>query len=181
MTTSDIIQICNILATVIAVLAASVLISLRHRPLSMENFEALNSIDVVFADSPKVRDAWTKYFAALNDFNMNNPTGFSIRDEKRRDLFIAIVRHLGLQKKIATTDLLRTYIPTAAIEIDHLEMWERIKRREDLRAEFVERGIGFPDFTPAKYPVQPRSAPQQQRDLGLNSELRPSSNTDIRP
>jgi hypothetical protein len=79
MTTSDVIGICNIVATVIAVLAAPVialwiggklqarasarqqqlqvlgiLLSLRHQPLSPEIFKALNSIDAVFADNAKV-------------------------------------------------------------------------------------------------------------------------------
>jgi Family of unknown function (DUF6680) len=40
-------------------------------------------------------------------------------------------------------------------------IWERIKRREDLRPEFIQRGIGFPDFIPAYYPPQPRPAPTQ--------------------
>src|SRR5258708_10213737 len=50
-------------------------LSLRHQPLCPENFKALNMIDAVFADSAKVRDAWTKYFAALIDQNLNVPTG----------------------------------------------------------------------------------------------------------
>lgn len=183
MTTSDAIGICNIVATVIAVLAApvialwiggklqaranvrqqqlqllGVLLSLRHQPLSPENFRALNMIDAVFADHAKVRDAWSKYFATLNDPNLNVPAGYTIREEKRRDLMIAIVECLGLQKKITTSDLLRAYTPAAVIEIEHLAIWERIKRREDLRAEFIQRGIGFPDFPPPVYPVQPRPA-----------------------
>ena len=188
MSTSDVIGICNIVATVIAVLAAPVvalwiggilharadirrqqlqllgiLLSLRHQPLSPENFKALNSIDAVFAENAKVRDAWSKYFAALNDPSLNVGPGYAIREEKRRDLMIAIVQCLGLQKKIATSDLLRAYTPNTIIEIEHLAIWERIKRREDLRAEFIQRGIGFPDFMPPTYPVQPRPAPPPER------------------
>jgi hypothetical protein len=186
---SNIIAICNIVTTVLAVLAApiialwigsklqtstntrqqrlqllGVLLSLRHIPLSPENFRALNLIDAVFADSATVREAWSKYFAALNDPNLNSAPGFAVRDEKRRDLMMAIVACLGLQKTITTADLLRAYTPTTTIEAETLAIWERIKRREDLRAEFIQRGIGFPDFTPVAYPVQPRppqSGPQQ--------------------
>jgi hypothetical protein len=199
MTTSDTIAIWNIVATVIAVVAApvialwiggilqtrantrrqqiellSILLSLRHRPLLPENFTAMNSIDAVFADSAKVRDAWTKYYTALNDPNLNVPTGYAIREEKRRDLLTAIVSYLGLEKKITTTDLLRTYTPSAVIEMDHLEIWERIKLREDLRAEFIDKGIGFPDFQPVKYPVQPRAGGGHGRnaDQGANDEKR---------
>jgi uncharacterized protein DUF6680 len=96
MTTSDGIAIVNIVSTVLAVLAAPVvalwvggilqarantrqqqlqllgiLLSLRHQPLSPENFRALNLIDAVFAQNSKVREAWSKYFAALNDPSLN--------------------------------------------------------------------------------------------------------------
>ena len=59
-------------------------------------------------------------------------------------------------KKITTSDLLRAYTPNAIIEIEHI--WERIKRREDLRGEFIQRGMGFPDGPPPLYPVQQRPA-----------------------
>ncbi len=180
MNVSDRIAILNFVATGIAILLApiialwiggvlqarstirqqrlsllSLLLSLRHRPLSPEVFEALNLIDVTFVDKPKVREAWSKYYAAMNDNNLNVSAGFAVRDEKRRDLTIAIVECLGLQKKITTADLLRTYVPTAVIETEFLILWERIKRRTDLRAEFIERGIGFPDYIPPVYPIVP--------------------------
>ena len=180
MSTSDVIAICNIFATVLAVMAAPVialrisgkfqerantrqqqlnllgiLLSLRHQPLSPENFRALNLIDAVFAENLTVREAWSKYFAALSDQSLSCASGFAVRDEKRRDLMIAIVESLGLKNKITTSDLLRTYTPTTIIEIEHLAVWERIKRREDLRAEFIQRGIGFPDFVAPVYPLPP--------------------------
>jgi hypothetical protein len=171
MTTSDVI---NLITTVLAVLAApiialwvngklqrresarqqklqilSVLFSLRHQPLSPEMFRALNLLDAVFAGDSAVREAWTKYFTALHDNSLNTDQGFAIREEKRRDLMMEIIKALGLQKQISTSDLLRTYTPTTIAEIEHLAIWERIKRREDLRAEFIQRGLGFPDLQPA--------------------------------
>jgi hypothetical protein len=127
-------------------------------------------IDAVFADHAKVREAWSKYFAALNDPNLNLAPGYAIREEKRRDLMTAIVQCLGLQNKITTSDLLRTYTPTVTIEVEHLAMWERIKRREDLRAEFIHRGIGFPDFVAPVYPVQlrPETLPGREPGQGAN-------------
>jgi hypothetical protein len=147
-----------------------ILLSLRHQPLSPDNFKALNSIDAVFAENAKVRDAWSKYFAALIDQSLNAGPGFAIREEKRRDLMTAIVECLGLQKKITTSDLLRAYTPNVIIEIEHLAMWERIKRREDLRAEFIERGIGFPDYIPSAYPVQTRPATPPERAPGQGAD-----------
>ncbi len=136
-----------------------VLLSLRHQPLSPENFRALNLIDAVFAEKENVREAWSKYFSALNDQTMNSGVGFSIREEKRRDLMMAIVDVLGLRKKISTPDLLRTYTPAAVVEAEYLAIWDRIKKREDLRKEFIERGIGFPDFSPPYYPPSQTTEP----------------------
>jgi hypothetical protein len=182
-TLSDKIAILNLVATAIAVLLApiialwiggilqrrsatrqqrlnllSLLLSLRHRPLSPQIFDALNLIDATFVDKPKVREAWSKYYAALSDSNLNVAPGYAVRDEKRRDLLITIVECLGLQNKITTSDIMRAYVPTVVIETEHLAMWERIKRRADLRAEFIARGIGFPDYIPPFYPVVPASS-----------------------
>jgi hypothetical protein len=179
MSNSDIIAICNMVATVAAVIASpvialwiggklqaranarqqqlnllGVLLSLRHQPLSPENFRALNLIDEVFVDDKPVREAWTK-FSALCDQNLNTNLGYTIREEKRRDLLIAIIEGLGLKNKISTSDLLRSYELTVVVETEHLAIWERIKRREDLRGEFIARGIGFPDFVAPSYPPPP--------------------------
>ena len=178
---SDWIGICNVIATVVAVTTApiialrvsskfqersntrqqqlrllSTLISLRHQPLSPESFRALNLIDAVFVDAPAVREAWSKYFSALNDTSLGAGPGFAIREEKRRELMMAMIEHLGLKSKISTADLLRTYAPASIIEAEYLAVWERIKRRADLRAEFIARGIGFPDFQPPIYPAPPQ-------------------------
>lgn len=180
MTTSDTIAIFNIFATVIAVILAPVvalwiggklqernnrrqqkmqtlglLLSLRHQPFSPETFRALNLIDVIFVDNSNVREAWSKYYAALSDSNLQNPPGYAAREDRRRDLMIEMVKSLGLENKISTADLLRAYTPTVVVEVDNLATWERIKRRTDLRAEFIARGIGFPDFDPPFYPPVP--------------------------
>ncbi len=51
------------------------LVGLRHEPLSTDAIRALNLIDAVFADDPAVREAWTRYYAALNDASMEYWTG----------------------------------------------------------------------------------------------------------
>lgn len=148
----------------------AVLVSLRHTPLLPESFRALNSIDVAFVNAPAVREAWSKYFLALNDSSLNSGSGFSIREEKRRDLMVAMIEHLGLRSQISTTDLIRTYIPNSTVETEYLAIWERIKRRVDLRAEFIARGIGFPDFAPPYYPpVPPQGVPQSASSPGFRS------------
>jgi hypothetical protein len=184
MNSSDTIALANIAITVLAVVAApnialwvsgrlqraederrqqlellGVLVSLRHQPLSPENFKALNLIDMVFVDNTNVREAWSRYYTALSDTTLNAPPGHAMREEKRRELMMAIIDVLGMTGKISTSDLLRTYTPTTIVEIDALAMWERIKRRADLREEFIRRGIGFPDYTPPYYPPPPPPPP----------------------
>ena len=46
------------------------LVGLRHTPLSAELVRSLNQIDAVFVDDPAVREAWTRYYTALNDANL---------------------------------------------------------------------------------------------------------------
>ena len=80
---SDVIAVCSLALTVVAIIAApvialwvggklqaqasvrqqqlsllGVMLSLRHQPLSPDNFRALNLIDVVF--DAEVREAWSK-------------------------------------------------------------------------------------------------------------------------
>jgi hypothetical protein len=187
MSASDTIAIYSIAATVAAIIAApivamwaggwiqnkreerkekinllGILLSMRHNPLSPENFKALNMIDAVFANDRAVREAWSKCYAALNDGSLQNSPGYAIREDKRRDLMTAIIKVLKLEKKISTSDLLRAYAPTVITEIETLAVWDRIKKREDLRAEFIQRGIPFPDFTPMNYPPPPQATPPQQ-------------------
>ena len=88
---SDIVALCNLAATVAAIVAAPLIalwiagvlarregvrreklevlrtmLSLRHQPLSPEVFRALNLIDAVFVDDASVRNAWSQYLAAVS-------------------------------------------------------------------------------------------------------------------
>jgi hypothetical protein len=83
------------------------LIGLRHDLQSIESVRALNMIDAVFADNHTVREAWTRFIAAMNDQNLNAGAGYAIREEKRRELLLEIVKALGLQRKISSAELLR--------------------------------------------------------------------------
>jgi len=64
----------------------------------MRSFRALNLIDAVFANDSAVREAWTRYLTALNDASLSVGPGFAIREEKRRDLLLEIVKALGLRR-----------------------------------------------------------------------------------
>jgi hypothetical protein len=139
----------------------STLISLRHAPLSGDLIRALNSIDAVFADDPSVRQAWTEYFTALNDPNLNTSIGASIREQKRRDLLLEIVKALKLTQKISSADLLRTYLPTFVAEDTQIAMLERLQKRAVLEEDLKHRGINYPQFVP-QLQVNPAPSPVPQ-------------------
>jgi hypothetical protein len=111
-----------------------------------------------------VREAWTRYIATLNDPNLNVGVGFAIRDEKRRELLLEIVKTLGRQQKISSAELLRAYIPTFVVESAHLAMVERTYKRALYEEYLRTHGIPFPPWvpplqtpTPETVPVQPSS------------------------
>jgi Family of unknown function (DUF6680) len=128
------------------------LIGLRHQPLSSDLVRALNLIDVVFADDAGVREAWTKYLAALNDGSFNEGPGFAIREEKRRDLLLQIVRALGLSRKISSAELLRSYMPAFALETQQLEWLERLHKRALYQDDLKKRGIAIPSWLESNPP-----------------------------
>src|SRR4051812_39795697 len=91
-TTADIIAVWNIGVTSVGVLLAPLvalwiggilqhraqrrqeklallgnLLSVRHTPYTPEAVRPLNMIDAVFSTDQDVREAWSRYFAALND------------------------------------------------------------------------------------------------------------------
>jgi hypothetical protein len=178
--TADPLALLNIIATVAAVVAAPIialwvnsrlqrradsraakvrlfntLIGLRHNLFKPETVEALNSIDAVFVDEPSVREAWSQLIAFMNDPNVNNPAGWAVRDAKRRDLLLAMVRALGWTQKITTADLMRVYAPQFTIEEIQLQMIERALRKRDLVKRARDVGID-----PALFGIQP-DAPTQ--------------------
>jgi hypothetical protein len=165
MTLSDWVLVLNVLAIILAPMVAlwiggilqkrseiqktkltlfGTLIGLRHDPLSVEAIRALNLIDAVFADDPAVRESWTRYYTALNDHNLNVPAGFSLREERRRDLLLEMVKALKLAKKISSADLLRTYLPTFAAENTAIGMLERLYKKAHYEEELKHRKIPLP-------------------------------------
>jgi hypothetical protein len=153
----------------------STLISLRHVPTSDDIFRALNLIYVVFVGEPAVREAWTRYFSALEDPRFYHGVGPSIVEEKRRDLLLEIVKALKLSRKITSADLLRTYTPKIVGEDLRLAMLERLRKRAVLEEELKQRRIQFPpsQLSQEAYPA-PAPAPPTGPSAGDAAE-RPHS------
>jgi hypothetical protein len=143
--------------------------------LSVEAARALNLIDAVFANDPAVREAWTRYYTALSDPNFNVGPGYAIREEKRRDLLLKMVKGLGLARKISSADLLRGYIPTYAFDAQYVAYLERMCKRAQYEEELKHRGITIPAWGPT-----PRPTPQDATPVSP-SPLPPQDATPVSP
>ena len=137
----------------------STLMGLRLAPLSDESARALNLIDAVFTDEPAVREAWTRYYTSLSDPNQNVGPGYALREEKRRDLLLEIVKALGLARKISSAEVLRAYVPTYAVEATHVALLERMYKRAHYEEELKRRGIALPAWGPTPQPTLQEAAP----------------------
>ena len=147
----------------------STLMGLRYAPLSEEFARALNLIDAVFTDEPAVREAWTRYYAALLDPNFNVGPGYAIREEKRRDLLLEIVKGLGLARKISSADLLRGYMPAYAQDAQYVAYLERMYKRAHYEEELKRRGVAIPVWGPTPQeatPVSPSPSPPAGGNAG---------------
>jgi hypothetical protein len=195
MTTSDWILVLNGIAILLAPMVAlwiagilqhrsdsyrakldifSTLVGLRHEPMSADSARALNLIDVVFADDPAVREAWTRFYTALNDPNLNVGPGYAAREEKRRDLLLEIVKALGLARKISSAELLRGYMPTFAIETAQVALLERLYKRAHHEEELKRRGVPMPACGPTPQETTP-VLPPAGGNAGKPAAPQPSS------
>jgi hypothetical protein len=122
----------------------STLIETRHDALAPDAVRALNSIDLVFVNDLSVREAWSRYYVAIIDENLNNQVGWRIREERRRDLLLSMINAMNMANRISTTDLLRTYTPVLVGDLAYIGMLERTATIARLREELRQRGLPDP-------------------------------------
>ena len=77
---------------------------------TLEGVRALNSIDIAFADSVRVREAWAELFQT---FDPRRSTPAHVTDEKTRKLLQEMATDLGLSDQLRLDDFARVYFPTA--------------------------------------------------------------------
>jgi len=87
----------------------TVLMQERARINSDECVRALNSIDIVFADSREVREAWAELLLAFN----LQPLVMHVLEERLRRLLAAIAKEVGIADQLRIDDLGRVYYPTS--------------------------------------------------------------------
>jgi hypothetical protein len=117
---------------------------------SAESVRMLNSIDFVFSDSPRVRDAWADLYST---FLPTVPPPPQLRDEKIMSLLKEMVADLGLSDNLKVDDLKRTYYPTALARERELHDLQRDQALNQMRAMGQQ-----PDTTPdfwKRFPERP--------------------------
>jgi hypothetical protein len=74
----------------------------------------------------------------------DNLPGYAIREERRRELLMAMAKSLSWTRAISTADILRTYGPRASVEQWYVETAQRQVQIAALREELARRGIRDP-------------------------------------
>lgn len=105
------------------------LISTRHTPIIEENVRALNMIDVVFHDCPRVRQLWREYFDMLSNTGLNDASGWKQRQTKNLEMINEIAKVLGYGSAITHLDVDRVYYPVG--------LGAQSQRSEDISNELL--------------------------------------------
>jgi len=90
---------------------------------SADGVRAPNSIDVAFADSDPVREAWAELYQAFNTSPLPPP---HVIEERTRKLLREMAANLGLAEKLRLDDFGRVYFPTSL---------QREKKVKELQSE----------------------------------------------
>jgi hypothetical protein len=117
----------------------------RHAPVTPEFVRALNSVDVVFRNDSQVRKLWREFFEMLCDPNLTNPTGFTQREKKKREMLVEMARVLGLGDEVKEIDADRIYIP------------EWLGKQDETLREIQKEWLRVLKATPS-FPVNPAPA-----------------------
>lgn len=87
------------------------LITTKYNPFAPENIQALNMIDIVFHDKPKVRQVRKELFELFSDKSLQNPEGLEKREKKRQELIYEIAKVVGYSQEVSLLDFERIYFP----------------------------------------------------------------------
>jgi hypothetical protein len=122
---------------------------------SEESVRALNSIDVAFALSTNVREAWAELFQAFNVAN----TPPHVVDERIRKLLREMAIDLGLTDKLRMDDFSRVYYPNA---IQQQRQVQELQRREALarltgQAQPATNTTAMPNAILSRWPPPPET------------------------
>ncbi|MDK2766853.1 MAG: hypothetical protein KYX69_03945 [Sphingomonas sp.] len=115
--------------------------------------KAFNLIDVAFANSIPVREAWAELLLGLNA----SPYVDHIIDERLRKLLREMASDLGLSSSLRQDDFGRVYLPNALLEERSVRDLERKAALKRLTGETspASNSSELPDTVQAKFPPKP--------------------------
>jgi len=140
----------------------SVLMQERVTIASADAVRMLNSIDFVFSDAPKVREAWADLFEIFSTSENPHP---QLREEKLRLLLKEMAADIGLSDTLKVDDIGRIYHPNALAQEHELQMLQRQHALMQMRS--YGRGHQQQQLPPPqvniglvdKFPPKPSSEP----------------------
>lgn len=130
--------------------ALSTLLATRHSALTDEAVRALNLIDLIFANSSKVRSLWHEYYDMLSNKGLDNPLGYGQRERKKLELITQMANELGYSKEISHLDVDRVYYPTG--------LGNQNRRAEEISDELLRVLKGTQGFA-----IAPRAEPSKEQ------------------
>lgn len=120
----------------------STLMQERATIASIDSVRMLNSIDFVFNDSPKVREAWAELFVI---FQTDGPIHPQLREEKLRSLLREMTADLGMSGMIRVDDLGRIYYPNGLAREEELRLLQQERALRAIRSQQDETATSSVD------------------------------------
>lgn len=134
----------------------TVLMRERASMASFDSVGCLNLIDVVFNDTPVVREAWAELYAAFEP-SANMPQQFI--NERIRKLLKAMASEIGLSDNLRPDDFSRIYYPTAIAELHRIQDIQRRTTLEQLTGT-NKQPPSTDDDVPEGWPPRPEPTKQ---------------------
>lgn len=100
---------------------------------SIDSVRMLNSIDFVFFDCPKVREAWAELYSIFHTSETPHP---QLREEKLRILLKEMGTDIGLSDNLRADDIARIYYPNVLAKEEEL----RLARQEQALLQLRSNG-----------------------------------------
>lgn len=123
------------------------LFATRHSQVNDETVRALNLIDIVFHDSPSVRQLWHEYLDMQCNEGLSNPQGYSQRQKKNLEMITEMARVLGYGREITHLDVDRVYSPVG--------LGNQVQRSQEISDELLRvlKGTQGVQVTPKADPA----------------------------
>lgn len=122
------------------------------RMFDAEGVRLLNSIDVVFSDNKRVRDAYGSFFNAVSNFKIGQSVGFHEVESLRIDLLRAMADDLRMGQRLSNSDFYRQYQPEHLFQKAQIDLAETQRRFNELQVEMLSPAI---EVRPTAAPVRP--------------------------